>query len=253
MLKPNRISELVARTNRLNVIIGVAISLLFLFSSVALAQILYGALTGNVSDPTGALLPKARVEALNVATGVVRSTDVDSSGVYYFAELQPGMYRVTVSAAGFVKTSVENVQVEVNGLRRVNVQLKVAAATQEVTVNGAAPLLETDRADVHTNIDAREIQNLPNTSSQGRSWQSLYNLVPGATPTGEANSLGGNPQRAMNTNVNGGSNQGNNTRIDGVQDAYPWLPANMPPAIPCSASKELVTTFTVSIASAGGT
>jgi hypothetical protein len=255
MLKPNRISELVARTNRLNVIIGVAISLLFLFSSVALAQILYGALTGNVSDPTGALLPKARVEALNVATGVVRSTDVDSSGVYYFAELQPGMYRVTVSAAGFVKTSVENVQVEVNGLRRVNVQLKVAAATQEVTVNGAAPLLETDRADVHTNIDAREIQNLPISSSQGRSWQSLYNLVPGATPTGEANSLGGNPQRAMNTNVNGGSNQGNNTRIDGVQDAYPWLPANIayvPPADAIETVNVVTNSFDAEQGMAGG-
>ena len=164
-------------------------------------------------------MSKARVEALNVATGVVRSTDVDSSGVYYFAELQPGMYKITVSAPGFATTSVDKAQVEVNGLRRVDVQLKVAATTQEVTVTGAAPLMETDRADVHTNIDAREIQNLPISSSQGRSWQSLYNLIPGATPTGEANSIGGNPQRAMNTNVNGGSNQGNNTRIDGVQDA----------------------------------
>jgi hypothetical protein len=61
----------------------------------------------------------------------------------------------------------------------------------------------------------------------------LLRTVPGAGLTAETNSLAGNPQRAINTNVNGLSNQGVNTRLDGVQDAYPWLPANVayvPPA-----------------------
>src|ERR1700745_2932042 len=69
--------------------------------------------------------------------------------------------------------------------------------------------------------------------SQGRNFQSLLRTVPGAGLTAETNSLAANPQRAINTNVNGQSSQGINTRIDGAQDAYPWLPANVayvPPA-----------------------
>ena len=227
MLKHNRIAKSAeTQTYGLKAVAFVA-ALLLMTAGIAFAQILYGALTGNVVDQTGAVLAKAHVEARNLATGVVRSVEVESNGTYYFAELQPGVYTVTVSAAGFAKESFENVRVDANAVRRVDVKLKVASATQEVTVNGSALVLETDRADVHTNIDTQEIQNLPISSSQGRSWQSLYNLIPGATPTGEANSIGGNPQRAMNTNVNGGSNQGNNTRIDGVQDAYPWLPVRI--------------------------
>src|SRR5262249_50828285 len=160
-------------------------ALLLILAGAATAQILYGALTGNVADQTGAVLPRAHVEALNVATGIVRSADVDSSGTYYFAELQPGVYTVTVSATGFAKASFENVRVDANAVRRVDARLKVASATQEVTVTAAAPLMQTDRADVHTNIDAQEIQSLPISSSEGRSWQALYNIIPGATPTAE--------------------------------------------------------------------
>jgi len=231
------------------------VMLLSMFPAAVQAQILYGALTGNVTDPTGAVLPKAHVEVLNAATGAVRSADVDSSGVYYFAELQPGIYTVTVSASSFAKTSVANVRVDVNAVRRVDVKLKVAAATQEVTVTAAPLLMQTDRADVHTNLDAQEIQSLPISSSEGRSWQALYNIIPGATPTAEANSQAGNPQRAMNTNVNGGSVQTNNTRIDGVQNAYPWLPANIayvPPADAIEMVNVVTNSFDAEQGMAGG-
>jgi hypothetical protein len=230
-------------------------ALLLILAGAATAQILYGALTGNVADPTGAVLPKARVEALNVATGIVRSADVDASGTYYFAELQPGVYTVTVSASGFAKASFENVRVDANNVRRVDARLKVASATQEVTVTALAPLMQTDRADVHTNIDAQEIQSLPISSSEGRSWQALYNIIPGATPTAEANSQAGNPQRAMNTNVNGGSMQNNNTRIDGAQNAYPWLPANIayvPPADAVDTINVVTNSFDAEQGMAGG-
>jgi hypothetical protein len=219
------------------------------------AQILYGSMTGNVTDPTTAVLPKTHVEALNLGTGVARSTETDASGVYRFAELQPGIYKVTFSAPSFATTSVDKVQVDVNAVRRVDIQLKVAATTQEITVTASPALMQTDRADVHTNLDAQQIQNLPISSSEGRSWQALYNIIPGATPTAEANSQAGNPQRAMNTNVNGGSNQGNNTRIDGVQNAYPWLPANIayvPPADAIQTVNVVTNSFDAEQGMAGG-
>ena len=206
---------------------------LCILSSAANAQVLYGSLTGNVWDPSKALVPSARVEALNVKTGVVREATSDASGVYLFRELQPGIYKVTTTDPNFGAKAVENVRVDANTEMRVDVQLELAQQTSTVTVTGAAPILQTDRADVHTELESTDIQNLPNTSSEGRSFQALYKIIPGFTPPTETNSAAGNPQRSMTSNVNGGSTQGNATRIDGAADTYTWLPANVayvPPA-----------------------
>jgi len=221
------------RTGRAGIVFVAALLLVSAFSVALQAQVLYGSLTGNVTDPTKALLPGARVEALNVDTGVARQAITNNDGIFLFAELQPGIYKVTISADNFGTKITENVRVAPNSSTRIDaeLQLKQQAATVEVT--SAAPLLQTDRADVHTDLDAKQIANLPNSSSEGRSFQSLYKIIPGFTPPAETNSQGGNPQRSQTSNVNGGSTQGNVTRIDGATDLYPWLPANVayvPPA-----------------------
>ncbi len=205
---------------------------LCILSSAANAQVLYGSLTGNVWDPSKALVPSARVEALNVKTGVVREATSDASGVYLFRELQPGIYKVTTTGPNFGTKVVENVRVDANTETRVDVQLELAQQTSTVTVTGAAPILQTDRADVHTELESTDIQNLPNTSSEGRSFQALYKIIPGFTPPTETNSAAGNPQRSMTSNVNGGSTQGNATRIDGAADTYTWLPRTRTPCCP---------------------
>src|SRR5437667_6467510 len=128
-----------------------------ILSSAAKAQVLYGVLTGNVTDPSSAAVPDAQVEALNTATGVSRQTTADSAGIYRFAELQPGIYKVTVSATNFGVLVAENVRVDANTTRRVDVQLRLLQQVETVNVTSAAPLLQTDRADVHTDLGAREI------------------------------------------------------------------------------------------------
>jgi len=198
-----------------------------LFPGAATAQVLYGSLTGNIIDPSGAVLPGARVEALNSATGVSRLATSDSAGVYRFAELLPGLYKVTVTATSFGVFVADNVRIDANTTRRVDVQVQLKQQVEAVTVTGAAPLLQTDRADVHTDLDAKEISDLPLLASNGRNFQSAYRIVPGAGLLGENNSAAGNPQRAMTTNVNGLSINNNNTRIDGAVDTYTWLPANV--------------------------
>ena len=72
--------------------------LLSLYSHPSYAQVLYGTLTGNVTDASGAAVPDAKVEALNVATGVVGNVSTDDRGVYLFNDLQTGTYKVTLSA-----------------------------------------------------------------------------------------------------------------------------------------------------------
>jgi outer membrane receptor protein involved in Fe transport len=197
------------------------------------SQVLYGSLTGNVTDPTGAVVPEAHVEALDVSTGVKHEATSDSSGIYRVSDLAPGIYKVTVSAANFGTIATEGVHVAANSITRVDTQLKLAQQNESVTVTGAAPLLQTDKADVHTDLSATQVEDLPTAGTQGRNFQSLLRIIPGAGLTAETNSLAGNPQRAINENFNGQSEQTVNTRIDGAQDAYPWLPANVayvPPA-----------------------
>ncbi len=200
---------------------------LCLSTGAAKAQVLYGSLTGNVTDPSGAVVPGAQVEALDIATGVSRQTTTDSVGVYRFPGLLPGVYKVTISAANFGAMATENVRVDVNTTRRVDVQLQLKQQVEAVTVTTAAPLLQTDRADVHTDFDSKEIADLPLLASNGRNFQSAYRIMPGAGLLGENNSASGNPQRAMTANVNGLSMNNNNTRIDGASDTYTYLPANV--------------------------
>ncbi|PYU60866.1 MAG: hypothetical protein DMG55_09560 [Acidobacteria bacterium] len=237
-------ADVFCRKNKLwKFICAVLLMALCLFPRAAKSQILYGSLTGNVADPSNAVLPGARVEALNTATGVSRQTTTDSAGVYRFAELQPGIYKVTVSATNFGVLVAENVRVDANTTRRVDVQLRLMQQVETVNVTSAAPLLQTDRADVHTDLGAREITDLPLLASNGRNFQSAYRIVPGAGLLGENNSAAGNPQRAMTTNVNGLSINNNNTRIDGASDTYTWLPANVA-YIPSSDAIESVNVVT---------
>jgi len=207
--------------------------MLSMFPAISQAQVLYGSITGTVTDPSGAAVSGARVEALNIGTGVTQAATTNESGIYRYVVLQPGTYKVTISAPGFATQVTENVSVVVNNVVRVDAALKIAPQQQALTVTAEAPLLQTDKADVHTELTSKHLDSLPINSSQGRSFQALYRLVPGTSLPQEANSAAGNPQRAISANANGQSVQGSGVRIDGALDAYPWLPQNVayvPPA-----------------------
>ena len=216
----------------------IAIAIIALFAlpgatTAVRAQVLYGTLTGTVTDVSGAVIANAHVTALEMQTGVSQIQETDASGIYRFSTLLPGTYKITIAGQGFSQQETQGVVIRGNEIARVDAQLKVASATQNVTVTTEAPQLQTDKADVHTDFTARQIESLPIMGSQGQNFQSLLRTIPGSGLTDETNSLAGNPQRAINSNINGMSEQGINTRLDGVQDAYPWLPANVayvPPA-----------------------
>ncbi len=236
--------------------VGFALLFSLLFTpSKSSAQTLYGSITGRVTDPAGAVVPGAQVTILNVAKGTSQTVPTESDGIYLAPAILPGLYKVTISAAHFNSFVVDNVRVNANEERRVDAQLAVTEVNQTVTVTSEAPLLQTERADVHTNLDTIEVQNLPAISSEGRNFQALIKVVPGATLPQENNSAAGNPQRAMAENVNGQSTQGNNTTIDGVPDAYPWLPQNVayvPPADSIESVNVVTNSYDADLPSAGG-
>jgi hypothetical protein len=198
-------------------------------SRIADAQVLYGSLTGNVTDPSSAAVPGAKVTALNVDTGVTRQADTDARGAYLFNNLQLGTYRITIEAKGFQTTIVDQVGVKANEVRRVDFQARIAQATETVEVLANSAVLQTDKSDVHSEISAQQVVEIPYNGGEGKNFQSLLYLVPGAgiPATREANSEAGNPQRAQTLFMNGVSSTGNSTKLDGATVAYPWLPVNI--------------------------
>ncbi|MBV8857972.1 MAG: TonB-dependent receptor [Acidobacteria bacterium] len=200
----------------------------------ARAQVLYGSLTGNVTDSAGAAVPGASVTALNTGTNVSKETTTNEEGIYQFSDLLPGVYKVTIGGKGFTTSVSEGVNIEVNNVRRLDLTLQPGGVSDTVTVNAdAATALQTDRADVNVTQTARQVNDLPIAGSAGRNYQSLMQIVPGAVLSGEQNSAAGSPQRSISFNVNGVSRLQNNTKIDGSSITYPWLPTNtayVPPA-----------------------
>src|ERR1700722_15404364 len=191
----------------------------------ASAQVLYGSLTGTVLDASKAAVANAPVTVLDQGTGTTRATTTNAQGEYKIGDLQPGVYSVILDqTGGFSKYTQKNVVVSVNQETRIDVNLQLSSVSAEVTVNTAAPMLQTEDAQVTHDITQSQIAELPITSSQGRNFQSLYSLIPGAAAVAEQNSTASNPSRAMSVNVNGVEYNSNTTRIDGAINYYGWLP-----------------------------
>ncbi len=188
------------------------------------AQTLYGSLTGNVADASGAAVPNAKIEALNKATGVAKNAQTDDRGGFLMSDLQPGSYRVTISAPSFANRVYGDVAIGPNSTLRIDVALSVTQVNESVTVDASAVTLQTDRSDVNNQISSGQITDLPLINSQGRNFQVLYKILPGFTPPVEVHSDSGNPQRSMATQANGMPQSSNNTKLDGATISHPWLP-----------------------------
>jgi hypothetical protein len=199
------------------------IVLLVLFHAPALrAQVLYGSIVGTVRDSTGGVLPGAAVTITHNDTKATRETATDGTGSYRFSTVQTGTYTVVVKLTGMQTFTRDDVPVTLNSVARVDVSLGAAQLQETVTVTAESALLQTDRAEVRQELRARELQDLP--VPIGRNYQELFVTLPGFTPPADAHSIPSNPSRALTFNVNGASNQGNNTRIDGVSSTNVWLP-----------------------------
>ncbi|HXG32006.1 MAG TPA: carboxypeptidase-like regulatory domain-containing protein, partial [Bryobacteraceae bacterium] len=188
------------------------------------AQVLYGSVVGTVVDQTNAVVPGAAVVITSKDTGAVRETRTDPAGRYSVVNLLPGTYDLRVSAPGFRTMTREEVVVTINTVTRVDLQLELGTVAEQVTVAAPAAVLQTDKSDVRAEISSREIANLP--LSNYRNFQSLINLVPGATPANFQH-LGDAIARGLGMNINGTALNNNRTRVDGATNVFIWLPQHL--------------------------
>jgi hypothetical protein len=148
----------------------------FLLGGASLWAQFTSAIEGTVTDPSGAVVPNAKVTAKDVATGVARTVETSSAGNYRISSLPAATFEVTVAAAGFKTTVQQNIRTEGSQVKALNITLELGTATTEVTVTGAPPPVETSEARVSAQINERRVENLPMVA---RNFYSLVVLTAG--------------------------------------------------------------------------
>jgi hypothetical protein len=177
-------------------------------------QALYGAVVGTVSDQQGAALPGVTVTATNTGTSLKVETVSDERGTYAFRNLVPGTYDVSAALEGFKALNRTGYNVTAGNPIRVDMRLDLGTLAETVDVVAETTLLQTEKADLTTEITGRAVVNMP--LNQFRNYQTLLNLVPGATPTQFQNAEIDTPARSLRTWVNGTQPNANTTRVDGA-------------------------------------
>jgi hypothetical protein len=195
----------------------------------ALSQAVNGTLVGTVTDASGGVVGGAKVTLVATGTGISNAGQTNASGNYSFPNLAPGTYRVEVELAGFRKAIVDQVAVLVNSTARADLVLQPGQVTESVQVTAEASVLQTDRADTGRKLETRTLADMP--LAYNRNFQSLVNLVPGATRSFRPHSEFFNPQDSLSTRVNGQSRLSNNVQLDGVDNNHRTglLTAMIPP------------------------
>lgn len=196
------------------------IALLFVFTChVAVAQDTTATILGNVTDSTGAEVPKAAVAVTNLETNVTVNTVTTDSGAYTVTNLNPGNYSVVVKMSGFQTASITNLTVSAGDRRRADAALAVGAASETIEITTVASVLQTDTSSIGSNVSNRAVQDLP---LNGRNFINLAQIIPGAAE-GAPNSIssGTRPDDRRPTSsvsVNGQSEVLNDQLVDGLDN-----------------------------------
>lgn len=161
-----------------------------------------GNLAGTVTDPSGAAVPKATLTINNPLVGASVTQHTNSEGGYSFADLQVGVYTLTVTAPGFSTTVIQNVIIDTGRSSNLNPTLKVGAITDEVSVTAAAEVLETTTNTLAATVRPDAVQDLP---LAGRDSSPLTQLAPGAETAGDSRygTFNALPTGAINISVDG--------------------------------------------------
>jgi hypothetical protein len=177
------------------------------FTGALCAQSTNASLSGRVTDTSKARVVGARIAAVSVGTNVRDETTTNASGEYYLPNLPPGAYQIEVEKPGFKKLIRPNVTLHVQDALDIDFELPLGSASENVTVEAAAPLVNTESAAVSTVVDSKFVEDLP---LNGRTFQTLIALTPGVVVTQTAFDDQGQ------FSVNGQRADANYFTIDGV-------------------------------------
>jgi hypothetical protein len=188
-----------------------------LFSVAVVAQSPNGTINGLVLDPSGKVIAGAEITIVNDATGVQYAGRTNTDGIYVVTNLPPGPYRMQVANIGFKTLIKPDIVLNVQDALAINFTLPVGAVSETVTVEGGAPLVNTQSAAVSTVIDSNFIENLP---LNGRSFNTLLQLTPGVVIAPVFTGTSGQ------FSISGQRTSANSFLIDGVSANFGGTPSN---------------------------
>ncbi len=184
-------------------------------------QAVYGSIVGTVTDATGAVIPNATITVTDVAKGTSVSAQSNGSGEFAVDHLIPDTYDVKVAAAGFKGYSTTGLHLFADTAAKIDASLTTGGADQTVEVSAdSVPQLKTDRADVSTIFNSREIVDLP---IPDRNFTNLQLLLPGAQALGWSHAASEDPQGSKQIEVDGQAFAGVAFQLDGTDNQDPIL------------------------------
>ena len=194
--------------------------MLTLSVSSARAQAVYGSVSGTVTDPTGAVVPNATVIITSVERQTTDTVTTNESGLYLKDRLLPGIYTVSIEVTGFKKALLQNLTVNVDTQTNGDAKLETGDVAETVEVTSEGQLLKTDRADVATTFETRQVNELPILD---RNLTRLVLLTPGTQQQQWQHAASENPQGSIQTIVNGQAFSGTGYQLDGTDNRDPIL------------------------------
>jgi hypothetical protein len=179
----------------------------FLSVASCFAQSESAAVSGRVTDSSGAVVVDAKIQLVSMERDSVQETATNTAGIYVFPAVRPGNYQISVKKEGFLSVDLPNLVANVQAHIEQNFRLIVGSPSESITVRATAEMLDTQTATVSTVVDDQFVQNMP---LNGRSFQSLIYLVPGIVflPTSNQSDAG--------WNTNGQRASANQVSVDGV-------------------------------------
>jgi hypothetical protein len=180
--------------------------------SITQAQVVTATLTGAVKDPSDSVLPGVRVTATNAATNLSRETITDQTGTYTFPNLNPGEYKIEAELSGFKKAVLSGIVLQVAQRARMDIALEVGELTETVTVESAAPIVDTESPTIGSVVDERRVGELP---LNGRNFMELTTLTGGMN---EGNASTNKSVRGYGPSAAGMPAVENSYQLDGVDN-----------------------------------
>ncbi|HEY7305046.1 MAG TPA: TonB-dependent receptor [Bryobacteraceae bacterium] len=202
---------------------------LLLVSSTLYAQKDTSSISGTIHDSSGAVVPNALITIHNLATNVEQKTRSDAVGEYVVPALHPGRYSIKADAVGFAQSLIETVPLDVDQRLRVDINLRLGTSEQRVTVSDVPPPLNTEDMTVGQVIRTTQIEDMP---LNGRNFQQLAALVPGAIP-----SYGARDSGQGGVSLSGTRSFDNSFLLDGVNNSTST--AEMPTRVNLTVSPNL--------------
>ena len=186
-----------------------------------------GTLTGTVSDPTGATIPTAKVQARHVATNQTTTTETTAAGQFTLPNLAPGIYEISFSANGFRKLVRQEIELKAAESLRVDAQLELGSQTEAISVTAELPRVQTETPDVGTTLSSKELLDLPLNFGGARVPETFaFKITPGVSGTSSETHVNGSVTASKEIIVDGvsastnraGSYHENSVSVEAVQE-----------------------------------